>query len=949
MPVDTAPPPQGFLDRMLGHALEGCMYLVVLGTPWAFGAVVPYELYAFLGVGLMLLLWSARILVAWQVRWHQCPLVLGLAALFLIGMIQILPLPAELLRAASPEGQALVSSLLPRQQETLAAEFAREEAPTSPGVTISLYPGGTKSLLVRLLGLFLFFVCVRNNCASIPILRRLSLLAVLNGAALAFVSTLQYLTSDAKHLYWVLQLPHQGIAFGPFLNRNHYPFYMNMCIGLGVGLLFSLRYHAQGYLPPGASRTARPGGLANLDENPYQLTHPPLLLRSWSEILHDGRVLWLCFPLALMICSVLCSLSRGGVASLIIALLLGLTIGLPAGNRRAGLLTLFVLGGGVFFLLSWFGFDILETRLASLAKADALNERLAFWRSSWRAAQDFLRLGSGYGTFMFVEPMYRETELDADSFHDHAHNEYLEALLEGGIPRLAVTLYLVFATLWLARRGMTRFAHRSAEGLLMGAMIAVLAVAIHSVVDFGIHVPAIALMVTAVAAQISAVALDRDAQKPRHLEPEDDPNLVRLGGIFPPVVAAVLVAMALLVASESWRDTQVFHLRQRAQLVANNALLARDEFNRPKVVGWPVEDFAKKVRLLEAAANMAPDYAIVRLQLANAVSQLVLAYEQANSREAQLYELAQMALGGASTAVMPPVGQETFDIHLLLPIPASTQFRNVRQPVHLETLRPLLGQYLQHLLLARDLYPLLPQPHLRIAENVTSLKSGDPRSTYLRRAKRLRPVDGHLWYQCGTQQWLDGEYEEAIRDWRRALEILRADDPDMKDTFYAILIQAQRKPPGTRPDGSIASEGEPWLSATDILDRIVPDDPKLILAAVDLLLGKPADKAKRRPYLEKALALMKSPSTADEYHTAAMLHLSLDQLKEAEEQLQRALAMVPTQLDWRTTLAKLYFDQARYADAVFHLEMVAKQRPNDQEIKKQLEAAQEMAKLKKQP
>src|SRR5205807_4927024 len=80
---------------------------------------------------------------------------------------------------------------------------------------------------------------------------------------------------------------------------------------------------------------------------------------------------------------------------------------------------------------------------------------------------------------------------------------------------------------------------------------------------------------------------------------------------------------------------------------------------------------------------------------------------------------------------------------------------------------PALGHYLQ----ARDLCPLRPRPHLRIANYVESLSSADLRSAYLDRAKFLVPADPELWYYCGLQELLDKHEQRAWQNWRRALEL----------------------------------------------------------------------------------------------------------------------------------------------------------------------------------
>ena len=67
--------------------------------------------------------------------------------------------------------------------------------------------------------------------------------------------------------------------------------------------------------------------------------------------------------------------------------------------------------------------------------------RLDFWKDSQKIISDYKLTGSGIGTFPHVYPVYRS--LKSELFLSHAHNDYLELLVEGGI------ISFVLATLFL--------------------------------------------------------------------------------------------------------------------------------------------------------------------------------------------------------------------------------------------------------------------------------------------------------------------------------------------------------------------------------------------------------------------------------------------------------------------------------------------------------------------
>src|SRR5205085_12586683 len=124
---------------------------------------------------------------------------------------------------------------------------------------------------------------------------------------------------------------------------------------------------------------------------------------------------------------------------------------------------------------------------------------------------DFGLLGSGYGTLGYVEPLARRGNYIIGNnvtflYVDHAHNDYLEALIEGGVPRLALTLGLVWFLVRFGHRALDRHGNRTPGLFAFGALVGVLAVAFHSLVDFGLFTPAVALLAAVVAAHLCSLS-----------------------------------------------------------------------------------------------------------------------------------------------------------------------------------------------------------------------------------------------------------------------------------------------------------------------------------------------------------------------------------------------------------------------------------------------------------
>ena len=206
---------------------------------------------------------------------------------------------------------------------------------------------------------------------------------------------------------------------------------------------------------------------------------------------------------------VLC-LSRGGVVALLGARGRRAVLGL---RRTAWLRST----GGVavsvalaLALFAWLGFDQARSRLSTLWTGEVFQDgRFFLLQRSWPVVKTFPVRATGRGTFRYLEPLYFHGVQDVGRICEHAHNEYLEATIEGGLVQLALTVLLVVLVYRLGYRGLQRQRHEPLGALLLGALFAFTAMVIHNFVDFGLRIPANALLATVVAAHLCGLANDR--------------------------------------------------------------------------------------------------------------------------------------------------------------------------------------------------------------------------------------------------------------------------------------------------------------------------------------------------------------------------------------------------------------------------------------------------------
>jgi O-antigen ligase len=477
------------------------------GAPWAFAGAEPQHHAALLGgVAILTLLAAVRVVLSPAPVWRGCVFATLLGALFLVTAFQLIPLPPPVLRVVSPKSLELYAYLLPSQPEVFAGDSTPLAATASDWHPVSLYQFATRSLLIDLLALFIVVAVVRSQLATPASLRRLAWVALINGSALSLFALSQSLSAPPRMVYWSIST--RGTVFGPFIDRDHFPFYICLCIGLSAGLL-------------GGRRAANTG-----------------------SILNDPRRLWIVGAIGLMTAACFFSLSRGAVlamagSSLIVALMAWRLR--TAAAARSGALAL---AGSIALLIAlWLGTVPLESRLATLGQKEQLWQgRLAMWRAVLPHLRDFPIVGSGGGTFEFVEPMYESRPRQGELFVlGFAHNEYLEAMFEGGVPRLLLTLVLAAAPCWLAWRRLRSAEHGVQRVAILGLLWGLLVVALHSGFDFGIHIPAIALLAAVSAAHLSAATARNES--PRERRPS-----VRW------LIAALAVPLALMLAWEagSW-------------------------------------------------------------------------------------------------------------------------------------------------------------------------------------------------------------------------------------------------------------------------------------------------------------------------------------------------------------------------------------------------------------
>lgn len=211
----------------------------------------------------------------------------------------------------------------------------------------------------------------------------------------------------------------------------------------------------------------------------------------------ERKILWIAPPLIFyltLFVGLTFTGSRGGLlAALCAALAQGLMLAASRRHWKAAPLILLVVIAAVA-ISGWLGLQQAYGRLLVSSSADVTwSQRLAVYHASFGLWKQFPVTGTGLGTFRDVFPMVAPANLSGATW-THAHSDVLELLVTvGPLGLLAVVLSGIWAVWKLYRilRDRVRTVDRAAA---LAALGAIAAVALHECFDFGLTMPANAML-----------------------------------------------------------------------------------------------------------------------------------------------------------------------------------------------------------------------------------------------------------------------------------------------------------------------------------------------------------------------------------------------------------------------------------------------------------------------
>lgn len=372
--------------------------------------------------------------------------LIAAAALALI-LVQLVPLPPE------------VWSRLPGRGP-IAAGYAMVGTPL-PWQPVSMSPDRTVGFVLSLLPAFAMFLATISSSAKTR--RLLPYVLVVLTALSVMIGTLQELHA-VPYIYEITSFG----AVGFFANRNHLATLCLMAV-------------------PFAAAIAVSKGEAIIDR------------RAGRRIIAAAAVV--IFAIGVIVVG-----SMAGWLLLAPALLGGLLVYQRGENQNISQRTAWIAGAAVIIgvalaIVAAFSIGDLGQQAVSLQPG----ERLGIMHVTLVAIGHSLPLGSGFGSFVDLYPSYEASNLVGTFFINHAHDEYLETLLEGGIGGIAIIAAFLFW--WIGSFAQTWGRNSSSGSFGRAASLAIAVPLAHSLVDYPLRTASIAT----VAAMACALLTSKEA------------------------------------------------------------------------------------------------------------------------------------------------------------------------------------------------------------------------------------------------------------------------------------------------------------------------------------------------------------------------------------------------------------------------------------------------------
>jgi len=403
---------------------------ILLCTLLGGSSQIPWTNLALQLLGILILAWSAAAPRAEEgSRRFSAPDILLLIGLVVV-LLGLIPLPQDLW-AQLPGREAVAQSLQQLGYDPMA-------------MTISETPYGSVATLFAAIPAIAAFAAMEKLSPS----PRLVAAAVVSGMVLGVLLGALQVAGGIGSWAYLYHFTNAG-AVGFFANQNHMATLLLVSIPLGAALL-------------GSSDRGRRSS-------------------------RGGRYLIAIALLALVLLGVVLNHSLASLVLVLPVMLASFTL-VPAGAkwRRVALP---VTGVALVAAVAVLAVNPIASSAFRADASSSVGGRSEIWSVTSKAVAESFPVGTGLGSFEQVYRGYENPDAVTTEYVNHAHNDYLELVLELGAPGL---LLLVLFLAWWAVAAVRIWSSKLATPFVRAATIVTAAVLAHSFVDFPLRTAAIA-------------------------------------------------------------------------------------------------------------------------------------------------------------------------------------------------------------------------------------------------------------------------------------------------------------------------------------------------------------------------------------------------------------------------------------------------------------------------
>lgn len=455
---------------------------IAVSDAWIFFGLLAMVVWAPLPLGSnrtwaigILLVFAAVLLVGTCVAWRRhadeaaqrlalfaWPLGL-LLSMVVLSWLQTLPLPAAWVALLSPVAAAAQA---PAEWMTLSLDVFQTRT--------------MASLSFVYFTIFLVAVLAVRNAGR---LERLAEVLVFSGVLQVVIGTL-LLSMKADYRIFFVKVAHVQMV-GSYINQNHLAGYLCMCLSVGIGLM-----------------------LSRLSTGKVRHTGWRSRLKAVVEFMLSSKMR-LRLLLVVMVIGLVLTRSRMGNAAFFSALLVVGFVAIILMRKNAPQTIALVASLVVIDVLvvgTWVGLEKVVERIQGTelsvsdgGKSQSIEARTEAARTALAVVKDFPLVGTGGGSFYNVFLSYRTPDY-GNSYVDHTHNDFVEIATDYGLLGLGILGALVASSLWVVLRVMRQRRSPLPRGIAFGVAMSMVALLIHSTVDFNLQIPANALTMVVVLA-----------------------------------------------------------------------------------------------------------------------------------------------------------------------------------------------------------------------------------------------------------------------------------------------------------------------------------------------------------------------------------------------------------------------------------------------------------------